>query len=414
MYGSREDIQHNLKMFFIDGVSFMPSMALISVTAVIPFFLDQLGATTFQIGLAPSIAFVCGLLTQPIFGVVASKSTVMHKTFGKILLLQRVIFLTFVLLIPVLSRSNSLLILCFLVFWGVFNLFVGSYSVFHTPLLIKLLPPEKRGTRRGIGFAIGSLLGVGMSALIPLIVNRIAFPYGYMVIFLLGLFFLFINVFVFLNMRQSNDVEPNEPMGLVEYLKQMPISLKESPKLRAMILTFMFLAMAHSLLAYYTLYAIRELSATEMHIATFTSLAIFSSAVAVIKTGFLADRYGPRITTTVAACLIIAAGTLALLTNSLNFLFVAWVLANISNSSFHMSAALMMGEVSPSGKLPLYVGVFTTISMAVSSIIVLVLAPILENLGFTPLFATVLMSGLLSLTINLFVLKKSLAKSDYV
>jgi len=411
MYGSREDIRQNLKMFFIDGITFMPSMALISITAVIPYFLDQLGASTFHIALASSMTLICVFLTQPLFGYIASHSSVMHKTFGKILLLQRFSFLVFIFLIPVFAGHNAALINLFLAFWCVFNLFIGSYTVFHTPLLIRLLPPDKRGTIRGIGFAIGSLLGVGMSALIPVILGRITYPYNYMTIFALGVFFLFINASVFFRMRQVKDSEPNEPMSITQYIKRMPSSIGESPPFRTMILTCIFIAVANSILPYYTLYAIRVFSATENHIATLAGLAIFAGAIAHIVLGFIVDKFGPRIVAVIVACLIAAAGILALTTNSLFLLFVSWLLANIGNNGTMIAVSLLLGEVSPTAKLPLYVGVYFTISMAVSAVIVLTLAPLLETFGFTTLFAIVLTCGLSSLLINIFVLKKRLAKT---
>ena len=410
MYGSQADIRHNLKLFFIDGVLFMPSMALISITAVIPFFLDQLGASTFQIALASSMMFMCVLLTQPLFGYIASRSSSMQKTFSKILFLQRFSFLIFILLIPLLSGHHSLLINIFLIFWCIFNFFVGSYAVFHTPMLIRMLPPDRRGAIRGIGFAIGSFLGVGMSALIPLILGYISFPYSYMTIFALGIFFLLLNASVFYFMRLSKDALPIEPLGMTEYIKKMPSTIAESPTFRAMILTVIFLAIAHSILPFYTLYAIRVFFATESHVAIFAGLAIMSGALAHIVFGFIVDRYGPRIIALIGACLLILAGTLALTTNSLSLLFVIWFIANLSNSSFMTAVSLLLGEVSPPEKLPLYVSVQTTISTALSAVIVLVLAPILENLGFTPLFAIVLGCGAISLLVNVFVLKKRLEK----
>jgi len=410
-YGSKEDIRHNLKMFFIDGISFMPTMALISISAVIPYFLDQLGASTFHIALATAMTLICVLITQPFFGYIASRAAIMHKTFSKILLMQRLSFLIFILLIPVFAGYNTLLINLFLVFWCIFNLFVGSYAVFFTPLVIRLLPPDKRGAMRGIGLAIGSLLGVGMSALIPAILSRIAFPYNYMTIFSIGSFFLLVNVAVFYNMRQSKDFEPNEPMSMTQYLKQMPSSIKESSPFRAMILTGIFLSIANAILPYYTLYAIREFSATDTHIAILAGLAILSSAFAHITFGYILDRYGPRVVAVIAACLIITAGALVLTVHSLIFLFVAWVLANLCNIGTILSVSLLLGEVSPHTKLPLYVGVYVTITMALSSVIVLVLAPVLENMGFIPLFVIVLICGLLSLAVNVLVLRKRLLRS---
>ena len=409
-YGNQEDIRHNLKLFFLDGILFMPTMALISVSAVIPFFMAQLGASTFQIALATSMTLICVLITQPVFGYIASRSSAMQKTFSKILFLQRISFLVFILLIPLLSEHHSVLINIFLLFWCIFNLFVGSYAVFFTPLVIRLLPPDKRGAIRGIGLAIGSVLGVGMSALIPPILGFIPFPYNYMTIFAMGLFFLLLDAAVFFFMRISKDAEPIEPLGMLEYIKKMPSTISESPTFRIMIITVIFLAIAHSILPFYTLYAIRIFSATETHVATFAGLAIFSGAISHIVFGIIVDRYGPRIVAVIGACLIIIAGALALTTSSLNLLFAIWLIANISNSSFIIAVSLLIGEISPPAKLPLFVSVYTTISTALSAVIVLVLAPILESFGFMPLFTIVLVCGAFSFMLNVFVLKKRMVK----
>ena len=408
MYGSQEEIRHNLKMFFIDGISFMPSMALLSVSAVIPYFLEQLDATTFHIALATSMPLICVLITQPFFGKIASHAKVMNKTFSKLLLIQRLSLLVFILLIPVFSGYNTALIYAFLIFWCIFNVFVGSYGVFFTPLVVRLLPPDKRGTIRGIGMAIGSFLGVGMSALIPVILGNIAFPYNYMVIFSMGLFFLLVNVCVFYLMRQSEDMEPNEPMSMTKYIKGMPSTIKENAPFRAMIMACVFLAIANAILPYYTLYAIREFSATDTHIAILAGLAILSGAIAYVGFGYIIDKSGPRLVAVIAACLIIASGVLILSTNSLYLLFAAWMLSNICNTGTIVSVSLLFADVAPSTKLPLYVGVYMTISMAISATVVLLLAPVLESFGFAPIFITVLVCGLLSFLINIFVLRKRL------
>jgi len=409
MYGSQEDIKYNQKLFFVDGITFMPSMALLSATAVVPFFLNHLGASTFQIALATAMTMVCVFISQPFFGFIASRSAIMNKTFSKILFIQRVSFLLFVLLIPVLSGHNAVMINVFLVFWCVFNFFVGSYAVFFTPLIIKLLPPDKRGALRGFGLAIGSLLGFGASALMPMIFRYITFPYSYMVILGLGIGFLLVNATLFYLLRQSKDMEPNEPMSMGQYLKKMPEAVSESPPFRAMILACVFVAIANAVLPFYTLYGIREFNATESHVAIFAGLAILAGAVAHIFFGFLLDKFGARVNAAISACLIIAAGAMALISSSLTLLFVSWFFANVGQTFFMTSVSLLTGEISPKAKIPLYAGVFTTISTALSALIVLVIAPVLENLGFIPVFAIVLACGVISLAINVLVLRKRMA-----
>ena len=408
MFGSEKNIKYNLRLFFIDGVVFMPAMTLISITTVIPYFLEQLGASTFQIAMAASMAMICTFITQPLFGSLASRVRVLRKTFGGLLMTQRIIFLVFVLCIPLFSAHPSLLVWMFLAFWGVFNIFVGSYNVFYTSLLLKLLPPEKRGAARGIGFAVGSGLGVAMAALIPIILSRIIFPFNFVLIFSIGTMFLLVNATLFLLMREHEDVEPRVPMGIVQYIKGFRSCLLEDIPFRTLVLTSTCLVVASSLLPFYTVYAIRVFSATEADVAMLAALAVISSAIGFIVFGFLIDRRGPFLMLITAASLIMSAAALALATNSLTLLFAAWVIANLGAVSYGMTASLMLGEVTPPGRLPLYAGVMTTITLAVSSAVLLLLAPALERMGFMLLFLTVLACGVISLLISLLILRKQL------
>jgi len=408
VFGSEKNIRHNLRLFFIDGIVFMPAMTLISITTVIPYFLEQLGASTLQIAMAASMAMVCTFITQPLFGSLASRARELRRTFGKILLTQRTIFLVFVLCIPLFSANPPMLTWMFLAFWGVFNIFVGSYNVFYTSLLMKLLPPEKRGAVRGAGFAIGSGLGVAMAALIPMVLSRVVFPYNFVLIFSIGILFLLVNGTLFLLMKEHEDIESREPMGIVQYIKGFRTSILSDVPFRTLILTSTFLVIANSLLPFYTVYAIRIFSATESNVATLAALAVVSNAIGFIVFGLVIDRRGPFSALVIAACMIISAAIFALVTNTLILLFVAWVLANLGATSYGMTASLMLGEVTPAGKLPLYVGVLTTISLATSSAVLLLLAPTLEHMGFAPLFLTVLICGAAGLFASLFILRKHL------
>jgi len=409
LYGSAKDVRHNLLFFFMDGMLFTPAMTLISVTTVIPYFLAQLGASTFQIALVVSVTFICNFAGQPFFGFVATHSRVMNRTFGKILLLQRSIFIVFVLSIPFFSGAGPVLVWVFLFCWGLFNFFVGAYGVFYTPLMLTLLPPDKRGTTRGMGNAVGSCLGLGAAALIPVLLGRVSFPVNYTLIFSLGCLFLITDAMVFLFMRQHENVTPNVSMSIVQYLQEMPFSIRTNAPFRAMILTSMFLVVANSLLPYYTLYAIRVFKATESHLAIIAALAVLSNAAGYMLFGTIVDRLGPKKILIFVALIIISAGALALFTKSLVMLFVAWVLANLGNTGYSLTVSILLGAVSPSAKLPVYVGVQTTISLALSSAVLLLLAPVMESTGFMLLFAAVFACGLFSLLINLFVLQKQLA-----
>jgi MFS family permease len=412
MYGDAKNVRRNLYLFFFDGITFMPTMTLICITTVIPFYLEQLHASTFQIALAASMALVCTILTQPVFGSVASRAKSLQKTFTKILFIQRFIFFGFVLCIPFFAGNYTLLIWLFLVSWCVFNLFVGSYAVFFVPLLLKLLPPDKRGALRGSGLAIGSGLGVGAAALIPIIINRVIFPYNFVIIFAIGCVFLLLNAFIFSLMKEHEDNEPRMAMNVVEYLKGIPASVRDDPPFRVMVIVCSFLVVGHALRVFYTLYAIRVFEITEYHIATLAALAVLANAVGFIVFGFIIDKAGPWVNSVISACLLVVAGVVALVTDTLFFLFAAWVIAALANSAYGSIVSIFIGEVTPAGKLPLYAGVINVVSLSLSSVILLALAPVLEGFGFSLLFVVVLLCGIFSLLVNFLFLKKYLDKTS--
>ena len=409
-FGSPKDIKRNVILYFLDGVTFMPSVALISMATVIPFFLEQLSASTIHFAIAAATVTICSFIAQPIFGSVVSRTRLVAKTFAKILFAQRFIFLGFVLCMPLFASNHTLFIWVFLFFWAVFNLFSNSGMAFNAVLILKLLPPEKRAGMRGVGFAVGNIIALGLTALIPGILGGFSFPYNFMIIFLLGLFFLFLNAAGFWLMKEHEDIEPRIPMSVMESIKGIPTSLKDDATFRAMILTCMLLVVANSLIPFYTLYAIRVFSATEPQIALLATLAIISSIVVNIVFGFIVDRKGPVKVSPLAGVFVVFAGVLALMTSSMNVLYIAWVLAHLGSGAYGKTTMLMLGDVSPAGKVPLYVSVLFTISMALSSLFVLLLGPILENVGFAVLFIVVIVCGSISLYLNLFVFQRRLAK----
>ena len=407
-YGEPKDIKRNIVLFFFDGTTFMPAMALLSIATVFPFFLEQLNATTFEFAIVTSVTSIGMLATQPIFGSMASRAKLMTRTFGKVLLAQRGLFLLYILAMPLFATSNRLMVWAFIISWSLFCLFSGSWVVFVVPIMLKILPPNKRGGMRGVGQALGSVIALGMAALIPFIIGVFPYPFDFMIIFSLGLFFLFLNAAGFLLMKEHRDVEPRVPMKVKEYLQEMPTCLKKGSPFRAMILSSVFLVLANSLLPFYTYYAIQVFYIDAYQIALLATIAIISTMIANITFGFLIDYFSPVGVSPLVSVFVIMAGVIALTSSNLIIFYIAWMFANIGNVCYMKATNLMIGDVSPPGKSPLYVGVLFIMSTALSPIAILVLAPVLEVAGFGLLFAVVTICGGLGFFYNVFVFQKRL------
>jgi Na+/melibiose symporter-like transporter len=282
--------------------------------------------------------------------------------------------------------------------------------VFNVPLMLKLLPPNRRAGMRGVGIAIGSVISLGMAALIPVVIEHVPYPQDFMVLFGVGLLFLFANAAGFWLMDEREDVEPPHPLRVAAYLKAIPVTLVADPVFRAMVGSCVAIVIANSLIPFYTLHAIRDLSASEGQVSLLAGLAIFTGVAVSLLLGFLIDRRGPVRLSPVAAVAVTAAGLVGLVAHSFPVLVVAWVLANLGNAAYMQTTMLMLGDVSPKGKAPLYVGVLFSISMLVSSVVVLALAPVLEILGFTALFVLVAACGALGWYWNVRVFQPRLAR----
>jgi uncharacterized membrane protein len=74
--------------------------------------------------------------------------------------------------------------------------------------------------------------------------------------------------------------------------------------------------------------------------------------------------------------------------------------------------SILIGEVTPAGKLPLYAGVMNIVSLTLSSVVLLMLAPVLESAGFSLLFIVVILCGVFSLVTNFLLLRKYLYKKS--
>ncbi|MDM7856018.1 MFS transporter [Cellulomonas alba] len=408
-YGGPRTVRRNVLLFFLDGVTFQPSTALISMTTVIPLLFDQLHASTLQFAIATAIVSVCSFVSQPVFVSLCSRVRRMGRSFAWILFLQRVLFLAFVVSMPLLAGNPSTMTWVFLASWAVFNLFSGSGTVFNVPLVLKLLPPNRRAGMRGVGIAIGSLISLAMAALIPVTIERVSYPQDFMVLFGIGLLFLFANAAGFWLMDEGEDVEPRHPVRVAEYMKAIPATLVGDPVFRAMVGSCVALVVANSLIPFYTLHAIRDLSASEAQVSLLAGLAIVTGVAVSLVFGFFIDRKGPVRLSPVAAVVATAAGVVGLVAHSFPAFVVAWVLANLANACYMQVTMLMLGDVSPRGKSPLYVGILLSISMLLSSVVVLALAPVLDHVGFTALFVLVLVCGAAAWYLNVRVFQPRLA-----
>lgn len=389
-------IDRNYKLLFLDKIFFINAMAFLSINTVITYFLNELGANTFVISLATILASLGILMTQPIFAKLAMKLPLKIKIFFKILLVQRLLFLIFVLFIPfIAAKSDTIMVVMFLIFWTTFNLFVGSYGPFFMSIMPKLISREQRGRMAGYGLATGSLIAIGSAILIGKLLSQVIYPYNYTLIFGIGIFILFIDALLFHFMEtETPDPITNQNFGYLQYFKYVPQVLRTNKKFTTIVMGSCFFVISNISLTYYGLFAIKTYHAGAKEIAIFTGITMAINVLANLILGILGDKKGHGLVLQLSALSGVVAGIIVLTTHSLFAVYVAFALSAFSMCGYQLSSGMLIIESVPKEELPLYISVNTIISLILSSIVMLISSVIIDQVSFKPVFILTFLCGI--------------------
>ncbi len=376
-------------------------MAFLSINTVIPYFLDELGASTFVISLATILASVGVLITQPIFAKLAMKLPYKLKIFFRILLVQRLLFLIFVLSIPLIaSRSAALMIAMFLIFWSAFNLFVGSYGPFFMSIMPKLISSEQRGRMSGYGLAAGSFIAIGSSIFMGKLLSEVRYPYNYTLIFGIGILLLLINASFFHFLKaETPDPITNQNFGYFQYFKYIPTVLRKNKKYATIVLGSCLFVIANINLTYYSLFAIKTYGAGAKEIAVLAVITMLINILANLSLGILGDKKGHARVLQLASLSVLMAGLIVLTVPSLFAVYVAFALSAFGACGFQLSCGMFIIESVLKEELPLYISVNTIVSLIMSSCVMLVSSLIIDEVSFTPIFIVTFLAAIGAFTV---------------
>lgn len=386
----------NYILLFLDKIFFINAMTFLSINTVIPYFLNELGASTFVISLATILASIGALLSQPIFSKLAMRLPYKLKVFFKILLVQRLMFLVFVLCIPfIATKSASVMVAMFLIVWGAFNVFVGSYGPFFMSIMPKLISSDQRGRMSGYGLAFGSTIAIFCSVLIAWLLNHVSYPYNYTLIFAIGIILLIANALFFHFMEaETPDPITDKNFGYFQYFKYIPKILTKNKKYATIVLGSCFFVVTNISLTYYSLFAIRNLDAGAEEIAIFSIITMLINLIGYLILGIVSDKKGHSLVLQLAALSGISAGIIILTAHSLLFVYIAYALSSLCICGYQLSCGMFIIDSVPKEELPLYISINSIISLIMSSIVMLVCSLIIDKISFTPVFIVTLFGGL--------------------
>jgi len=287
------------------------------------------------------------------------------------------------------------MVIMFLIFWGIFNLFVGSYSSFYNLIVAKMVPGNKRGRLFGFAGAFANFLAIGTSMLIGIILKGVVYPYNYTLLFGLGVIILLIDVLDFYLME--NEI-PDKPIAVsisyFQYLKLLPKILKGNKKFSRMVAGSTFFVITNISLAYYIIYSIKTYNAGATDIALFTAIGVFVNVLANIFFGLIADKFGHKHVLQYAALFGLIAGIIVITFTGIFSVYIAFTLTTLCACGCNLSTNMLIIQEAPKEQLPMYISVNVMITLIVSSLVMLSSGFIIDKFSFTQIFALTILTGL--------------------
>jgi len=380
----------NFFAFLVDYVCFGVAFTFIDVNAVLPAFVGQLTDSAPVIGLVSTIFSGGWLLPQlavarHINDKPRKKPYLLVGTSGRIFMAV----ITLALWLG-LARFPVAMLTLFFVSLGFFAASDGLASVAWFDILARAVPLKRRGRLIGSAQFIVGTAGVGVGALVGLILKRYSFPNNYALLFTLASVTLIPSVIALSLIREPPPEDVNQKangQAMGDWLKL----LGSDPAFRRLMVCRMLVGMMGLATPFYVVHASDVLHLPRGVIGDFVVAQTVAGMVASITLGFVSERWGPRYVIRIGSAAAALGPLFALAAHLVGSDWLTWaypfvyVALGVVNSAWMQGFFNYLLEIAPAGMRPAYIGLGNTIMGA------LTLAPmaggwLLEATSYAALF----------------------------
>lgn len=357
----------NFTVNLLDVTTFWFGFSFISATTVVPLYLSRLSDSPLPIGIAAVIAqaswFLPQLLTANVVERLPRKKPVIVR--AGFLLERFPIWLTVVSALVAVQSPASAVVL-FLVGYGWRGLGAGIVATSWQDLIARAFPTERRGRFLGISLFSGTLMGTVAAVLSGRILDGFPFSTNFVYNFLLAATFMTLSWF-FISRTREPAAAPRPPRrSNRQYMAELPRILDEDRNFRQFLVARSLLAFGALGTGFITVSAVSRWNIPNSTVGAYTAAQLIGQAVATPGFGFLADRFGHKLTLSLGAASAALAFTLAWLAPSPGWYLPVFALLGAMNGATIVSGILIVMEFGRPEKRPTYTGLANTVVGLVS------------------------------------------------
>lgn len=390
----------NFRVNFLDGVAFWFGSSFISSSTIAPLFISKLTLNPLIIGLVAMIAQAGWYLPQ--LFVADQTERIARK---KVLVVNLGFFLerlpAFLWPLAALAAFQSPALAMFLFFLGYawHGLGAGVVGPAWQVLIANCFPLDRRGRFMGLTMAFGGAVGAGGALLSSYLLKTISFPYNFVCVFLIAAVCINLSWF-FLALTR----EPIHPAQIAAGPATEPIWLKIGQILRQdqnfsrFLLARMAVALTGMGTGFITVAAIQRWQVADSTVAFYTIALLAGQAGGNLLAGFLADRFGHKLSVEMGAMAAALAFGLAWLAPSALWYYGVFVLVGMTMGTMNVSGILITLEFSNPAQRPTYIGMVNSL-VGITGIVSPLLGGWLGSVSYSLLFAITAVIGLVAMAL---------------
>ena len=363
----------NFSVNLLDGAFFWFGLSFISSSTIIPLFVSKLTASPLLIGLVAVIGQGSWYLPQIFTAnfterMPRKKPIVINLGF----FLERLPLLMIVLSAVLAGSSPALALLVFFVSYAWHGLGAGMVAPAWQELIARCFPVARRGRSFGITMFVGAATAAAGALLSTWLLKTFPFSQNFVLTFTVAASAITLSWIFLALTREPEQVVDTPRKSNRQFLAELPSIVRRDHNFRRFLVARSLLALGGLGTGFITVSAIYRWQIADGVVGIYTAVYMIGQTVGTLAFGFLADRFGHKLSLEIGAFASSLAFLLALLAPSQGWIFAVFFLLGINVSALLVSGIMVNLEFSAPERRPTYVGIANT-TIGITSI----LAPLL-------------------------------------
>ncbi len=377
----------NFTVNLLDGTAFWFGISFASATTILPLFVSKLTPNPLALGLLAVLAqsgwFLPQLFTANAVEQLPRKKPV---AVNLAIFLEGMPVWLLVVAAVVAGQSPGWALLIFLIGYAWHSLGGGVIATAYQDLIARCFPVDRRGRVLGIQAVIGFGAGILGAAFSAWLLKTAPFPANFAYTFIIAATAIMVS-FIFLGLTRE-PVQPvsTAPQSNRQFWAGLPDILRRDHNYRRFLAARLLMALGGMGVGFVTVAAVSRWQTPDSTVGVYTGVLLVGQTIGNLTLGWLADRYGHKLSLELAALASFLAFAMAWLAPSPAWYYAVFALLGFTEGGIMVSGMLIVMEFCEAGRRPTYVGLTNT-AVGLISMAAPLLGAWLAGLSYNWLFA---------------------------